>query len=114
MPSDNTANSAKVEPPDCPCCGGSDTIRNGICNLCDADMAEPMVPRRWFEEQVKLVQKAVRYDRDVLTTVFVYHYRKEDSSCGCGWGEDPRQKGLSHPEHVADMYEQAIKEGRDA
>lgn len=45
----------------------------------------------------------VPYDREVLTTVLVYHQRKDASSCGCGWAV----LGASHAEHVADVYEQA-------
>ena len=44
------------------------------------------------------------YDRDTLVTVLVYHYRKDSESCGCGWAE----LGRSHPEHVADVYEQSV------
>lgn len=48
----------------------------------------------------------VPYDRAVLTTVLVYHYRKDARFCGCGWGE----LGRSHPDHVADVYEQSAVE----
>jgi hypothetical protein len=44
------------------------------------------------------------YDRDVLVSVLVYHYRRNDSSCGCGWAE----LGRSHPEHVANVYEASV------
>lgn len=49
------------------------------------------------------------YDRETLVTILVYHYRKNDASCGCGWGV----LGQSHSEHVADIYEEslAIKQG---
>lgn len=46
----------------------------------------------------------VPYDREVLVEILVYHYRKNDSSCGCGWAE----LGRSHPEHVANVYEQSV------
>lgn len=51
------------------------------------------------------VSDAVPYDREVLVTVLVYHYRNDNSSCGCGWAE----LGRSHPEHVANVYEQSIR-----
>lgn len=47
----------------------------------------------------------LRYARSVLVDVLVYHYRKNDSSCGCGWAE----LGRSHPEHVADVYEMSVR-----
>lgn len=46
----------------------------------------------------------VAYDRAVLVDVLVYHYRRNYSSCGCGWAE----LGKSHPEHVAIVYEESI------
>lgn len=46
----------------------------------------------------------VTYDRDVLVQVLVYHQRQDSQSCLCGWDK----LGASHPEHVADMYEQAL------
>lgn len=46
----------------------------------------------------------VTYDRDVLTTVLVYHYRAGIKGCGCGWSE----LGCSWPAHVADVYEQSV------
>jgi hypothetical protein len=52
----------------------------------------------------------VPYDRSVLVDVLVYHYRRDDSSCGCGWAE----LGRSHPEHVADVYEMAVRERNEA
>lgn len=44
------------------------------------------------------------YNRKVLVEILVYHYRTNSSGCGCGWGE----LGKSHPEHVADVYEESI------
>lgn len=44
------------------------------------------------------------YQRDVLIAVLVQHQRKDISGCWCGWS----QLGASHPEHVADVYEQAV------
>jgi hypothetical protein len=45
------------------------------------------------------------YRREVLVAVLVYHYRKDHTACGCGWG----RLGHSHPEHVADVYEMAVQ-----
>ena len=45
------------------------------------------------------------YDRTILVNILIYHYRKDDSSCGCGWGI----LGASHAEHVADIYEESIR-----
>lgn len=44
------------------------------------------------------------YDREVLVTVLVYHQHTNTSGCICGWAV----LGASHPEHVADAYEQAV------
>jgi hypothetical protein len=46
------------------------------------------------------------YRRDVLVSTLIYHYRKDSASCGCGWAE----LGRLHPEHVADVYEMAVRE----
>lgn len=46
------------------------------------------------------------YVRSVLVQILIYHYRKENSSCGCGWSE----LGRSHPEHVVDVYETSIRD----
>lgn len=46
----------------------------------------------------------IRFDRDVLVDVLVYHYRKDISGCGCGWAE----LGRMHPKHVADVYEASM------
>lgn len=45
------------------------------------------------------------YKREILVDVLVYHYRDDIRGCGCGWAE----LGASHPEHVADMYEQSLR-----
>lgn len=42
------------------------------------------------------------YDRAVLVHTLVYHYRTPSAGCGCGW----HVLGASHPDHVADVYEQ--------
>lgn len=57
-------------------------------------MSAPLQPRR----------SEVPYDRETLVEVLVYHYRKDNASCGCGWVE----LGKSHPEHVANVYEQSM------
>lgn len=44
-------------------------------------------------------------ERTILVDVLVYHYRKNSASCGCGWAE----LGRSHPEHVVDVFEQALE-----
>ena len=46
----------------------------------------------------------IDYDRNVRVEVLVYHYRRDMKGCGCGWAE----LGRSHPEHVADVYEQSV------
>ena len=45
------------------------------------------------------------YNRAVLVDVLVYHWATATSGCGCGWGV----LGASHPEHVADVYEESIR-----
>jgi hypothetical protein len=53
----------------------------------------------------------VPYDRAVLVETLVYHYAERKSisqACGCGWGSRPEHLGLSHPEHVADVYEASM------
>jgi hypothetical protein len=44
------------------------------------------------------------YDRQVLTTILIYHWRTKTSGCGCGWGD----LGKSHADHIADVYEQSV------
>lgn len=44
------------------------------------------------------------YNREILVEILVYHYRTNNSGCGCGWAE----LGKSHPEHVADVYEASV------
>jgi hypothetical protein len=50
------------------------------------------------------------YDRAVLVGVLVYHWPTKTSGCHCGWGE----LGRSHPEHVANVYEQSMAAHRGA
>lgn len=47
-------------------------------------------------------------ERTVLLNVLVYHYRRSDSGCGCGWGGTPDTLGRSWPEHVIQIYEESI------
>ena len=47
----------------------------------------------------------LRYSRDVLVDVLVYHQRTSSSGCGCGWSV----LGASHAEHIADVYEENIR-----
>lgn len=49
----------------------------------------------------------VKYDRDLLLKVLVYHQHNEDSSCICGWAK----LGKSHPEHVVNIYERMMTYG---
>lgn len=44
------------------------------------------------------------YDREVLTTVLIYHARTDTSGCHCGWAD----LGASYADHVADVYEQSV------
>jgi hypothetical protein len=44
----------------------------------------------------------LQYNRAVLVSVLVYHPRVSISHCACGWS----RLGASHPEHVADIYEE--------
>ena len=44
-------------------------------------------------------------ERAVLIVVLVYHWRTNTSGCGCGWAV----LGASHAEHVADVYEEALR-----
>lgn len=48
--------------------------------------------------------ETMAYDREVLVNALIYHWATNTSGCGCGWSV----LGASHPEHVADVYEQAI------
>lgn len=56
----------------------------------------------------------VTYDREVLVEVLTYHYRKDIGCCGCGWGVDTGHAGMSHAEHVANVYEESAKVKHDA
>jgi hypothetical protein len=49
----------------------------------------------------------MEYNRDKLIQVLIYHYRANIGSCGCGWAE----LGKSHPEHVANVYEEYLRSG---
>jgi hypothetical protein len=42
------------------------------------------------------------YDRAALVDTLVYHQRRDIRYCTCGWDA----LGKSHPEHVANVYEQ--------
>lgn len=46
----------------------------------------------------------IPYDREVLVTILVYHWPTESSGCRCGWNV----LGASHPEHVANVYEESM------
>lgn len=47
----------------------------------------------------------LRYSRDVLVDVLVYHQRLDAGHCGCGWSV----LGASHAAHVAEVYEESIR-----
>lgn len=47
----------------------------------------------------------MKFDRDLMIEILTYHYRKDISSCGCGWSE----LGKSHPEHVVNIYEDVMR-----
>lgn len=46
----------------------------------------------------------MEYNRELLVEILVYHYRTNSAGCGCGWAE----LGKSHPEHIANVYEDSI------
>ncbi len=46
----------------------------------------------------------VVYDREVLTSVLVYHQRTNTSGCHCGWAV----LGASYADHVVDVYEESV------
>jgi hypothetical protein len=54
---------------------------------------------------------AIPYDRGVLVQIVIYHHQRSDSTCQCGWGQRPEHLGLSHAEHVADIYEASTEKG---
>ncbi len=49
----------------------------------------------------------MEYDRELLIRVLVYHQPTNTSGCICGWGK----LAHSHPEHVIDTYEEAMRYG---
>ncbi len=48
--------------------------------------------------------KSIPFDRKLMIDILVYHWRTNNSGCGCGWAELAR----SHPEHVVEVYEMSI------
>lgn len=52
----------------------------------------------------QIIEPLIDVDREVLTTVLIYHARTDTSGCHCGWAA----LGLSYADHVADVYEQSI------
>jgi len=53
----------------------------------------------------------VTYDRAVLVEVITYHQRLDIGHCLCGWGVDSRPSalGLSHADHILDVYEASME-----
>ena len=51
------------------------------------------------------------YDRAVLVEVITYHQRLDIGHCLCGWGVDSRPSalGLSHADHILDVYEASME-----
>lgn len=47
----------------------------------------------------------IKYDREWLVSVLIYHQRTDTSGCHCGWAV----LGASYAEHVADIYEETIQ-----
>jgi hypothetical protein len=47
----------------------------------------------------------IPYEREMLVEILIYHWRTNTSGCGCGWGE----LGKSHPDHIADVYEDSMR-----
>lgn len=50
----------------------------------------------------------LRYDRDMLVQVLVYHWPVRPGTCNCGWNVS----GASYPEHIADVYERSVEPPR--
>ena len=59
---------------------------------------------------VMWAESALRYDRDVLVDILIYHTRRDIKGCRCGWAE----LGRSWPEHVATVYEEAVNAKAEA
>ena len=51
----------------------------------------------------------MRYDREILKQVVIYHHKVDIKGCLCGWSE----LGKSIGDHVADVYEAAVRNGYD-
>lgn len=49
---------------------------------------------------------AINYNRQVLVTVLVFHWKTNTSACG---GCDEVKLGESYPEHIADVYERTVR-----
>lgn len=56
---------------------------------------------RW----IQLKEPTIPYDRQSWIDILVYHYRRADSGCGCGWAD----LGKSWPEHLVNVYEESIR-----
>jgi len=90
-------------------------IPHAICVSCEKISFSPRWPMWKMQEHLVKCdsvyvpnvhrQKPLRYDRQILINILVYHYRKNASDCGCGWAE----LGKLHSEHVADVYEDSVR-----
>lgn len=58
-----------------------------------------------YDTKIVEDKSTIKYDRETLALIIAYHYKKDISSCGCGWNE----LGKSHPHHVLDVYEATIE-----
>ena len=59
---------------------------------------------RQESEEAEMMEKLL-HDREVLVNVLIYHWRTNMSGCGCGKGV----LGKSHPDHVVQVYEAALR-----
>lgn len=62
------------------------------------------VPWPWLDSDAELPE--VTYDRDALVQVITYHRKIDIKGCMCGWAE----LGKDHSQHVADVYEESVRE----
>lgn len=53
-------------------------------------------------------RRSTPYVREHMIETIIFHTQMRDSSCLCGFGKHPSQLGLSHAEHVMDVYETTV------